>query len=213
MSARPEQFREAAAAVAAAGVKEAAPARPMRAILFAVVAVIVLGAAAYFLVFRAFLQPGPATIGTKYLEAVKAADAALQAQYTTAAAMSRKTSGVALLKEWSAKGIKPTEVVAATIAEGSGDARSLRASLIFPPPPPGVIAEAPVEWREQIRQGGSVSVTLALIREGGAWKVNDVALSGGRLPLSPPTPSSPAPIPEGGNSSAPGDAGGSGGED
>ena len=183
LSARPDQFREAAAAGA---VREAAPARPAKTILLVVAAVVVLGAAAYFLVFRVLLQPGPATIGRKYLEAVKASDTTLQAQYATAAAMSRKTNGVALLKELGAKGVRPTEFTADTIAEGSGDARTLKATLTFAPASPADIADVPLEWREKLRQGISVPVTLSLIREGGGWKVNDVALSAGvPMPVGP----------------------------
>lgn len=197
LSARPEQFREAATATAAA--KEAAPGRPVKAILLVVAAVVVLGAAAAW--FLIFAKPGPVTIGSKYLKAVKVSDAALQAQYATAAAMSRKTSGVAVLKQLSAKGITPAEVTADTIAEGSGDARSLKATLTFAPAAPGTIADVPLEWREKLRQGGSIPVTLSLIREGGAWKVNDVWFA--RAPAVP----RPGPMP------SPSGAGGAAGQD
>jgi hypothetical protein len=190
MSARADQFREAAAERV---VESEAPARSGKKIVIGVVVVAVLAALVYFLILA---KPSPAASGRKYLEAVKAGDVAGQEQYSTAAAMSREKSGVSLLRMLAGRGAKPTGFAVGPVAEPSGAGRTLDAELTFAPQSASVIATAPIAWRERLRSGGTIPVQLTLVAEGKGWKVDDVTIGGAAA--------APMPVPPGPTGAAPG---------
>ena len=188
MSARRDQFRDAAEERAA---EAEAPARPMKRVLVGVLVLAVLGAAAWYFIFS---KPSPAAIGKKYLEAVKAGDATAQEQYASAAATSRTRSGVGVLKMLSGQRITPKEFTVESTTEGSDVSRTLDAALTYDPPAASAIATLPLAWREPLRSGGTMPVQLTLVAEGGTWKVDDVVPKSitPRMPTSaPPTTGAP----------------------
>jgi hypothetical protein len=190
LSARPEQFREAAAA-ASASAAEAAPAGRSRVKLVAVVVIVLVLAAAAYVLFLS--KPGPVGVAKQYLEAVKAGDPSRQDQYLSERAKTSRSSGVFVLRMLGTAGIAPSAVVPDTVASGTDTTKTVRASLTFAAPPAAQIARMPLLWRERIRNGGTVSVQVILVREGGAWKVDDVSLGQGAgvPPSAPAVPPSP----------------------